>query len=463
MNKELLANLTSRGQEHLLAFWDQLDSSQQSQLADQINGIDFEQIQQLFESGTDHEDFAALAKRSTPPPAVRLNSNDNPFDPATAHARGVDALQAGKIGVLLVAGGQGSRLGFDHPKGMYPIGPLSEASLFQIHIEKIVAASKRYEASIPLYVMTSPVTDQETREYLAKNDRFGLAEEDLHVFCQGTMPAVDQETGKLLLSASDELFLSPDGHGGILKALRSSAALDDMAQRGVEELFYFQVDNPLATVCDPEFIGYHLLAKSEYTLQVVGKKTPQDRLGNVVSVDGEVRIIEYSDLPDEAAEERNEDGSLKIWAGSIAVHMLGVEFLTRIANSDTGLPFHRAIKKVPHINAAGHAIDPPEPNAVKFEQFIFDLLPMAKQSLSVEVLPEITFAALKNPPGAPIETAEYVQRLMCDLHRSWLREVGVEVADDVRVEISPLYALDTKQLAEKVTAGAVVSQDTYFC
>lgn len=461
--EQLAQTLASHGQEHLLALWGQLSAAQRAGFANQLEQIDFSQIKRLYQSGTDDEDFAVIAERADPPPAVRLDASDNPFSPSEARECGQEALRSGKVGVLLVAGGQGSRLGFEHPKGLFPIGPVSSATLFQIHIEKILATSKRYGAPVPLYVMTSPVTDSETREFLEENERFGLPADDLHVFCQGTMPAVDGETGQLLLDEPGVLFESPDGHGGMLKALRRTAALDDMTRRGIEELFYFQIDNPLATICDPEFVGYHMLAKSEYTLQVIGKRSPQERLGNVVSADGEVRIIEYSDLPDEAAELRNSDGSLKFWAGSIAVHMLGVEFLTRIANSDAGLPFHRAIKKVPFIDLTGERIEPAVPNAIKFEQFIFDLLPMAKTSLSVEVLPEMTFAALKNPPGTPLESPEYVAKMMSDLHRSWLAEIGVQVADDVTVEISPLFALDSEQLAERVATGTVVSEDTYFC
>ncbi len=459
----LRAKLAQAGQEHLLAFWDELDGSSQERLAEQLDSLDLDQITRLYQANDAEEDLAAVAMRAEPPPAIRLGAVDNSIEPEAARQRGEQALRDGKVGALLVAGGQGTRLGFEHPKGLFPIGPVSQATLFQIHIEKVIATARRYGKSVPLYVMTSPVTDQETRQFLAEHDRFGLPEEDLFVFCQGTMPAVDIETGRILLSDKGELFQSPDGHGGILKALRKTAALDDMARRGIEELFYFQIDNPLATICDPEFVGYHMLSGSEYTLQVVGKDSPQDRLGNVVMVDDQVRIIEYSDLPDEAAEQRNADGSLKIWAGSIAVHMLSVDFLSRVADSDAGLPFHRAIKKVSTIDEAGQAIEPAEPNAMKFEQFIFDLVPMAKQTLSVEVDPAVTFAALKNPPGAPKETAEYVQRLMGNMHRAWLCQAGAEVADDVAVEVSPLYALDAGQMAERIEPGTVVSEDTYFC
>ncbi|REJ65486.1 MAG: UDPGP type 1 family protein [Planctomycetota bacterium] len=464
MDKRALESRLARyGQEHVLAFWDELDAAGRAQLAEQLADIDLDLVDSLYRTGSDAVNFAELARRAEPPHAIRLAGDQNPFSPEAARARGEAALREGQVAVLVTAGGQGSRLGFAHPKSLYKIGPISGASLLQIHIEKIRATARRYGVSVPLYVMTSPVTDQETRRFLDEHDRFGLAADDVFVFCQGTMPAVDAATGKLLLAGRDRLFLSPDGHGGTVKALRRSEAFADLARRGIEHIFYFQVDNPLATVCDPEFIGYHLLAESEYTLQVIGKRSPQEKLGNVVRVDERTQIIEYSDLPDEAAEWRNDDGSLKLWAGSIAVHMFGVDFLRRVAESDVGLPFHRAIKRVPHLGEGGEPVEPAEPNAVKFEQFIFDLLPLARESLSVEVAADDTFAALKNAPGAPLESPEYVQRMMSDLHRRWLRQVGAEVDEQTIVEISPLFALDAEQLAERVAPGTVVSDDTYFC
>ena len=166
--------------------------------------------------------------------------------PDQAIAAGTAALDAGEVGVLLVAGGQGSRLGFDKPKGMYPIGPVSGATLLQVHLEKAVALAKRHGAGVPVYLMTSPVTHDDQLAFLAENDNFGLADDDLYVFCQGTMPAVDMATGKLLLADEGSLFLSPDGHGGTIAALSRSGAIDHMRRRGVKHLFYLQVDNPLS-------------------------------------------------------------------------------------------------------------------------------------------------------------------------------------------------------------------------
>src|SRR5690606_981805 len=254
-------------------------------------------------------DWAALARSAEPPPGMRLadrhgqGSGDLGITPDEARRAGRTALEQGKIGVLLVAGGQGSRLGFDQPKGMFPIGPVSGATLLEIHCKKTLAIGEKYGSPVPLYLMTSPVTHQEQVDFLAQHDRFGLAEDDLFVFCQGTMPAVDAATGKLLLAAPDELFLSPDGHGGTIAALAKSGATQHMCRRGIEHLFYLQVDNPLAPICDAELLGYHLLAESELTSLAVAKEQPEDKLGNFVMIDGRVQVIEYSDFPADVAEQ----------------------------------------------------------------------------------------------------------------------------------------------------------------
>ncbi|HUY32669.1 MAG TPA: UTP--glucose-1-phosphate uridylyltransferase [Pirellulales bacterium] len=457
----LLALLRPHGQEHLLACWDRLSPNDRIELATQIKSVDFERLGRLFREEQVSEDWAALSLRAEGPPAARLRGQ-NSFAPEQARRRGQEALEAGRIGLVLVAGGQGTRLGFDRPKGLYPIGPISHASLLQILIEKLVAVGQRHTVAIPLYLMTSPATQRETVEFLAAHDRFGQGEADLTVFSQGTMPAVDAAGGRVLLEAPGRLALSPDGHGGLLAALAAGGALLDIRRRGIEQLFYIQVDNPLAAVCDAEFIGYHLLAGSEMSTQVVAKQTPADRVGNVVSIDGRVRIIEYIDLPPEAGERRLPDGSLKLWAGNIAVHVFDVELLERTAAEGGGLPFHRAKKKVPYLDDDGRLIEPAKENAIKFEQFIFDLLPAARNPLVVEVDEKTHFAPLKNKPGEKRDTQEHVRSAMVALHTDWLRRAGADVAHDVPVEISPRFALDAAELATRIEPGLNVTSATYF-
>lgn len=461
----LAAKLAAFGQDHVLRFWDELDAAGRAQLVKQLTAIDLERLAELYKQGAGSCDWAALARRATPPPAMRLKERTDgggKYSASDAKARAVDALRAGKIGVLLVAGGQGSRLGFEHPKGMYEIGPVSQASLLQIHFEKALAAARRYGASVPMYMMTSPITHDEQTAYLRTHERFGLPEDDVVLFCQGTMPAVDEATGKLLLASKEALFLSPDGHGGAVAALSTSGAIEHMRRRGVEHLFYLQVDNPLVPIGDAEFIGYHLLAKSDLTSMAVAKQTPQDRLGVFAMIDGEMQVIEYSDMPDDVAAARDADGALKFWAGSIAVHVFAVSFLKRMLALKDALPFHVARKKVPFVDDAGQLVKPEKANALKFERFIFDLMPHARNPLVVEFAEADVFAPLKNAPGAEKDTPEYVKWYLTKQHRRWLEEAGTAVATGVDVEISPLWALDAEGVKVRADRPAAINRATYL-
>jgi UDP-N-acetylglucosamine/UDP-N-acetylgalactosamine diphosphorylase len=345
---------------------------------------------------------------------------------------------------------------------MYEIGPVSKASLFQIHLEKVLAASRRYSASLPIYIMTSPVTHAETEEFLRDHGRFGLPEDNVVLFCQGTMPAVDATTGNLLLASKDALFLSPDGHGGCVAALAKSGAIEHMRRRGIDHLFYLQVDNPLTPIADAEFIGYHLLAESELTSMAIAKQTPQDRLGVFAMIRGQMQVIEYSDMPEDVAAEQDPSGSLKFWAGSIAVHVFSTAFLKRALALKDALPFHVARKKVPFVDDKGKLVEPKQPNALKFERFIFDLLPHAKNPLVVEFAEADVFAPLKNASGAEKDTPEYVERFMSAQHRKWLEAAGTRVAKDAVVEISPLWALDAEGVVERNDRPKLIERATYL-
>lgn len=462
MIDRLRKKLAAHGQEHVLAYWEELDASERARLAEQIEAIDLDLIDKLFRDGASQSNWAELARRATAPPAFRLDTEQNRFSPEAARQAGRQLLEWGEVGALLVAGGQGTRLGFEHPKGLFPVGPVSGASLFQIHLEKLQAIARRYGKPVPLYLMTSPATHDETVAFLEEHDRFGFPKEDLIIFCQGTMPAVDAETGKLLLDQRGTLFEGPDGHGGSVAALAKSGALDDIQRRGLKRLFYFQVDNAATPICDPEFLGYHDLSKSEVSTLVVAKKEPEERVGNVVSVDGKVQIIEYSDLPKEAAERRTASGDLELWAGNTAVHVFDVAFLARMTKDKASLPFHIAKKVVPHIDPQGQRVEPREPNALKFERFIFDLLPSAERAIVVEADPLLAFAPLKNASGAATDTPESVRTQLTATYREWLKSAGVDVTEGIAVEISPLFALDAEELATKVTPGERVSEPKYF-
>ena len=466
LKDELLELLAPFKQEQLLRFWDTLDAGQRESLASEIRSIDFSLVAELYRQADSGAEMRALAARGTSPPAFVLRDPSNRISPEAARQEGIKALQAGRVGVMLVAGGQGTRLGFKHPKGMYPIGPVSGKSLFQIHFEKVRAAARRYGVRIPLYLMTSPETHEGTVAYLRAHECFGLSANDLCVFCQGTMPAVDDRAGKVLLADRHRVALSPDGHGGMLAAFARSGAMADARRRGVRHLFYFQVDNPLVSVCDPEFLGYHLLSRSRFTSQVVRKQDPMEKVGNVFAVNGELYVIEYIEFEKLDPEIRSKgaaEGTPVFWAGSIAVHAFDLAFLRRVAPKAESLPFHKAKKKVAHLDEQGNLIKPAEPNAQKFERFIFDLMPWAGRAATlVEVDRARHFAPLKNASGEPHDTPESVETQLSASHRAWLRGAGFAVDDDVPVEISPLFALDAEELAGRMLSKKPITQPTYF-
>lgn len=458
----LRAKLSQCDQEHVLGFWADLDPVEQTRLLTELNSLDLDELSTILGGEDKKIDFSEMASRASAPPAVRADGTGADWTVEAARARGEEALLGGEVGAVIVAGGQGTRLGFDQPKGMYRIGPVSDRTLFQFFADRLLAINEAYGCRVPLYLMTSEATDQETRDYFEANDYLGLNRDDVVIFKQGTMPAVDASTGKLLLAGRDKLALSPDGHGGTVTALERHGCLRDAASRGVKYLAYIQVDNPLANLCDPTLLGHHILSASEMTTQVVRKRYATEKVGNVVLVDGQVQIIEYSDLPDEAAEAVDDQGDLKLWAGNIAVHVFDVDFLRRMSRESAALPFHRASKKVPYVNDAGDLIQPNEPNATKFERFIFDLLPAAKNAFVVEASPRDAFAPVKNADGAAADTPALAREAISNLHLGWLKQADAWVGEGVQVEINPRFALSAEALQKKIGPNLRIESDRYF-
>ncbi|HLJ94885.1 MAG TPA: UDPGP type 1 family protein [Gemmataceae bacterium] len=458
--EEIQQRLRQFGQEHVLRWWDRLRDQERQELVDQLARIDLAQLRDLY----------SRRNASIPLPApeqiqaigvTRLDPSDQ-----STRQRGEDAFRRGEVAALVVAGGQATRLGFDHPKGMFPIGPVSDKTLFQIHAEKVLALSHRYGKGVPLLVLTSPATDAETQAFFEMQRFFGLAREDVRFFCQGTMPALDWATGKLLLEAPGRLFTSPNGHGGTLLALAESGLLEQMEQRGIRQIFYFQVDNPLVKVGAPIFLGHHLQTGAEVSSKIVRKEEPNDRLGNLVLVDGRCTMIEYSDLPAELARQTDDEGRLRISAGSPAIHIFAVDFLRRLTRKGVQIPFHVARKKVPYLDENGKPVQPDKENALKFEMFIFDVLPLAERWAVVETSRREEFVPLKNATGP--DSPAVVRQAISNRAADWLEQAGIAVPRQpngdsaVALEISPLYALNARELAAKVPAGLRVDGPLYL-
>jgi UDP-N-acetylglucosamine/UDP-N-acetylgalactosamine diphosphorylase len=454
---ELQQQLREHGQEHVLAWWDRLSEAEREELIAELRGVDLPLLRRLY--GQREEHFAiASPDRIEPVPVIGRDADDR-----TAKRLGTEALNRGAVAVLVVAGGQGTRLGFDHPKGMFPVGPVSRKSLFQVHAEKVLALRRRHRRPIPLLLMTSLATDAETRDFFRSHDFFGLPAEEVTFFRQGTMPALDLDSGKLLLETPCRLCTSPNGHGGTLTALADHGLLDRLAGQGIRQLFYFQVDNPLVKVADPIFLGHHLGARAEVSSKIVPKRDAKEKVGHLVQVDGRCTIVEYSDLSEDQMAARDEQGRLRLWAGNPAIHIFAVDYLKRITRGATRLPFHIARKKVPHIDEAGRPVQPERENALKFEMFIFDALPLAERWTVVETDRREEFEPLKNATGP--DSPESVARAMSNLAADWLQRAGVAVPRGhaaVPLEISPLFALDAEELMGKVDRSLRIDGPLYL-
>ncbi len=458
-------HLKTASQIHLLKFWSELSTQEQTSLLNEIRHSDLKMLDQIWKASQNAETpldaIARIAAARIPQAVVRQpqTAADTELWNQATHS-GEKELHAGRVAVITVAGGQGSRLGFDHPKGMFPIGPKSDRTLFQVFAEQILARQRRHDAIIPWLIMTSDATHTETVEFLKHHNCFGLDPDTVHLFQQGSLPALDAATGRILMTSRSELALSPDGHGGLVAAMASSGLLNQLAQQKIGHLFYHQVDNPTAILCDPALIGFHTQHRSQLTTNVVRKASPAERMGVLVDINGRTEIVEYTELTPEQAARCDDDGNWIFWAGNTAIHIFDREFLEQLAEDGGKLPLHVARKNVAFIDDRGETIkpdDPAKPNAIKLERFIFDALPIAERTLIVEGNRSREFNPVKNRDGAdsPATSREALSRI----GREWLTAAGHKVSDDQSVEISPLQALDADELAQKIASGSLRATD----
>lgn len=398
--EDIRAQLEQAGQGHVFRWWGELDEAQRTLLARQLKDLDVARLDEMREAI--EATRSPRGRELSAAPAFPLSNADFPYalaDEARAMApRGGQAISKGEVAVLLVAGGQGTRLGFDGPKGCYGVLPLTGMTLFEVFARKLRRVGREYGKTPPLYIMVGNHNEAASREFWETNNWFGLNPDDVKFFAQGEMPALDDE-GKLVMAGKGALFTGPDGHGGVLEALRVKGMIDDMRARGVRTVSYLQVDNLQTPVADPAFIGLHLSEGAEVSLKVVRKEDPGERVGIYCLDDGVPGIVEYSEFSEQQANERDDAGGLKYWQGSIAVHLFDLDFLARLGGRDVELPLHAARKKVPHIDDDGREVIPEAPNAWKFERFIFDVIPMASRVVSLEVPREEQFLPLKNADG----------------------------------------------------------------
>lgn len=426
--------LKSCGQEHVLAYWKKLSKKERTALLEQIAAIEPKNVKYCQSALKAGGAVADSSKGKAPKVAVLKGAALK-----RAVAAGEKELKAGRVAALLVAGGQGSRLGYDGPKGCYSIGPITGAPLFYFHARKILARSIRYGAAIPFYVMTSEANNEATVRCFEENDFFGLNPKDVFFFTQGMWPGMTKE-GKIILDAPGHVFMSPDGHGGLLAALKKSGALADMRRRGVKSVFFFQVDNPLVEIADPAFIGYHVTERSEYSLKLCAKRDPYEKVGMPMQFGKQFRMVEYTEMSDEQCN-RRKNGKLYFLYGSPAIHVFDRAFLDREASK--AMPLHLAFKKIPTV-VDGKVVKPTEPNGYKFEKFIFDILPNAKRAAFLAFEQKDEFSPVKNAEGN--DSPATCQADMQAKWARWFAEAGVQIPKTMPLEIDPVYALDAEDL-----------------
>ena len=430
--------LEKNGQEQVLRFWKKLSKAEQAALLAQIETIEFTELQRCASMLGADAPTAAKKGKPTAPKVAELKGAAL----KKATAAGEKELKAGHVGVLLVAGGQGSRLGYDGPKGAYPIGPVTGVSLFYFHARKVLALSVKYAVRVPFYIMTSMGNYDATVAHFEENDYFGLDPQDVIFFRQGMWPGMTGD-GKIILDAPGHIFMSPDGHGGMISALKANGCFADMKKRGVKSLFFFQVDNPMVEVADPAFIGLHTLEKSEYSLKLTAKREPTEGLGMVVKRDGHFDMIEYTEMTDEMNNRRTKTGDLYFKFGSPAIHVFDRAFLERLANK--AMPLHLAHKKIATVDDKGKVVKPTAPNGYKFEKFIFDALPEAKGVTCFAFDRAEEFSPVKNAEGKDSPAT-----CKADLQAKWRRQLaqaGVVVPETMPLELDPVYALDAADVA----------------
>ena len=444
----LREKLAAKGQEHLLQFWEELDNEQKTELYNELSELDLDEVLEYFQRTVAEMNTAGakLDDKMTPLTESQSGSvaGSSDDDLANYESLSLEEISKSRVGILLLAGGQGTRLGTSYPKGMYDVGLPSNKTLFQLQAERIRSLEMLAErktgvaGSITWYIMTSASTIQPTKDFFEKNKYFGLKKENVVVFQQGTLPCFTFE-GKMILGAKNKLSVAPDGNGGLYRALRREGILDSMRTKGIAYIQLYCVDNILVKVGDPVFMGYCLSKGAECANKVVRKGFPTEAVGITCKVADHYQVVEYSEITQMSAEKRNKDGSLTYSAANICIHFFTFEFLDRIVmENERSLEHHVAKKKIPFVNDEGVLVKPDKPNGIKMEKFVFDVFKFAKKFVVWECLRDEEFAPLKNAEGAADFTPTHCRNALLALHQKWLRIAGASLINQDGKEASQM-------------------------
>jgi len=477
--KTLRGRYEKAGQDHVFAFYDELDTRSKASLFDQLQTFNPDRIN-------------VLADKALHPPETSEDKPEPSIEPLPADAcasileasadkidewykLGLKLMAENKVAVVLMAGGQGTRLGSSDPKGCFDIGLPSKKSLFQMQGERIYKLQQLAkkegrpdaEAAIPWYVMTSGPTRAATTRFFENNNYFGLPKENVIIFEQGVLPCISNE-GKILMESKSKVAVAPDGNGGIYQALLTSDARTDMRKRGIEHVHAYCVDNCLVKVADPVFIGFAANKDVDIATKVVRKRAANEPVGLIVQKNGKPDVVEYSEISQEMAE-ATEGKTLKFRAANIVNHYYSFNFLDTIQEWSDKLPHHVAKKKIPYMDTeSGETVKPDKANGIKLEQFVFDVFPFVpmEKFACFEVDRKEEFSPLKNARGTGEDDPDTSKKDIMQQGARWLKAVGaivVSETDETGVEVSPLISYGGEGLeylnGREIKAPAVIEKN----
>lgn len=432
--KKVLVLLEKHDQKHLLKFFNEISLEDQEKLLDEILNIDFELIESIFEGiKSDIGSKKELGKVEPADSYVWREYSDE--EKHKIFKKGIELIGDGKVAVVLVAGGQGTRLGHNGPKGTFSIGLPSGKTLFQLQCERLINLSEKAGHYIPWYIMTSPENHEATVAYFKDNNYLGYKKEFIYFFKQEVLPMIDTE-GKILLESKCSISKGPNGNGGCFVSMKKAGVIEDMKRRGIEWIHLYGVDNALVIPSDPKFLGFAALSGLPAAGKAIKRTDPEEKAGVFCYRDGKPAVIEYTELQKDLKYKTNPNGELLFKSLSIANHIFNIKVIEK--SHEYNLPYHIAFKKISTIDESGNTYAPISPNGYKFELFMFDLFPFLSDIAVFEIDREDEFAPVKNREGN--DSPETARNLVLNMHKRWLLEAGLseEKLEGKTIEISPL-------------------------